>query len=267
MDSLSADTKKWMDTPFLTETARRSEMANRPDKRVEFDHYWETRDLRSVDLRTRRRIAIVESMLGTNRGTLLDVGCGRGTVAAHFAENGHNVTAIDISPLAVRWTERQHPVIKACVLDIENEPLNGPFDVILCLEVLQQVRHPVDVVMKMRDALAPNGGLIVSLPNEFHLARRLSILAGRANFGGIDDTHIKLYSPREHRRLFERCGLTIEMTGAQSIVPPRWLNGKLHDWTAALAQSWPSLFALSCVYRLGKSDGLNDNKQVRDNQW
>lgn len=239
-----------MDTQILTQQRRTAPPPDPGDKRDEFDHYWETRNLRSVDLRTRRRIAIVESMLGRTPGALLDVGCGRGSVAAHFAENGYHVTAVDISPLAIRWTKRQHPVVNACVLDVESEPLPGQFDVILGLEVLQQVRHPVDVLTKMREALLPNGCVIVSLPNEFHLVRRLSILAGRINVGGIDETHIKLYTPREHRRLFERCGLTIDMVGTQSIVPPRFLNGRLHDLTAPLAQTWPSLFALSCVYRL-----------------
>jgi SAM-dependent methyltransferase len=175
-------------------------------------------------------------------------------VAAHFAESGFSVTAVDISPLAVRWTERQHPVITAAVLDIENEPIRGSFDSILCLEVLQQVRNPIDVLRKLRDAMAPNGCLIVSLPNEFHLARRLSILLGRVNFGGIEDTHIKLYTPREHRLLFARCGLVVEMVGTQSIMPPRWFNGRLHDLTAPLAQHWPSMFALSCVYRLSRKE-------------
>lgn len=220
------------------------------DKRAAFDHYWETRNLTSVDLRTRLRIAIVEAMLAGTTGTLLDVGCGRGTVAAHFAELGFNVTGVDISPLAVRWTERQHPLIKAAVLDLESEPINGMFDTILCLEVLQQVRNPVDVLSKLRAALTPGGRLVVSLPNEFHLARRLNIFMGRVNFGGIEDTHIKLYTPREHRRLFDACGLTIETTGVQSILPPRWLGGSLYRGSAPLAQLWPSLFALSCIYRL-----------------
>lgn len=221
-----------------------------PDKRAAFDHYWETRDLRKVDSRTRLRIAIVESMLGGRKGTLLDVGCGRGSVAAHFAELGHNVTAVDISPLAIQWTERQHPLIKAAVLDLECEPLTGSFDTILCLEVLQQVREPVVVLGKLRDALAPNGSLIVSLPNEFHLARRLSILLGRVNFGGIDDTHLKLYTPSEHRRLFAECGLDVVRAESQSIVPPRWRDGAIHHATNPIANRLPGLLALSTVYLL-----------------
>ena len=222
----------------------------RPDKRTLFDRYWATRDLPSADLRTRLRTAVVERFLNGVRGSLLDVGCGRGAVAAYFAELGWNVTAVDISPLAVQWTERQHPTIKAAVLDLETEPLKGSFDTILCLEVLQQVRDPIAVLSKLRDALLPGGAMVVSLPNEFHLARRLSILAGRVNFGGIEDTHIKLYTPAEHRRLFSVCGLKIRQVYSQSIVPPRWLGGRPHRVGSYLANHWPSLFALSSVYRL-----------------
>jgi 2-polyprenyl-3-methyl-5-hydroxy-6-metoxy-1,4-benzoquinol methylase len=221
-----------------------------PDKRAAFDHYWETRDLRSVDLRTRLRIAIVEGMLKGRTGRLLDVGCGRGTVAAHFAELGHNVTAVDISPLAIQWTERQHPLIKAAVLDLECEPLSGSFETILCLEVLQQVRDPKSVLAKLRDALAPHGSLVVSLPNEFHLARRLSILLGRVTFGGIDDTHLKLFTPAEHRKLFAGCGLSIEASESQSIIPPRWRDGTLHHALNPAANRLPALLALSTVYLL-----------------
>lgn len=221
-----------------------------PDKRAVFDQYWRTRDLRSADLRTRLRIEIVERFLGDRTGSLLDVGCGRGAVAAHFAEAGYSVTALDISPLAIQMTERLHPAIKAAVLDLENEPLNGSFDVILCLEMLQQVRDPVAVLAKLRDALAPEGTLIVSLPNEFHLARRLAILAGRVNFGGIADTHIKLYTPAEQDRLIHACGLRIEESVSQSIIPPRWLGGWAHRMGNALAKWMPGLFSLSTIYRL-----------------
>ncbi len=219
-------------------------------KRALFDHYWETRNLPSADLRTRLRTAIVEKFLQGISGSLLDVGCGRGAVAAHFAELGFNVTAVDISPLAVRWTELQHPTIKAALLDLETEPLHGTFETILCLEMLQQVRDPVAVLTKLRDALAPGGSLIISLPNEFHLARRLSILAGRIDFGGIEDTHIKLYTPAEHRRLFAQCGLMVTRACSQSIVPARWVFGLPHRLGNCLAGCWPSLFALSSLYRL-----------------
>lgn len=221
-----------------------------PNKCAVFDQYWRTRDLPSADVRTGLRIEIAQRFIGERKVKLLDVGCGRGAVAAHFAEAGFAVTALDISPLAVQTTEKLHPSINAAVLDLESEPLNGSFDVILCLEVLQQVRDPVAVLSKLRHTLAPEGTLIVSLPNEFHLARRLAILLGRVNFGGIEDTHIKLYTPTEHCRLFKACALRIAESAAQSIIPPRWLGGWPHRIGNNLASLMPGLFSLSTIYRL-----------------
>lgn len=39
-------------------------------------------------------------------GKVLDVGCGAGRVALHVQSMGHEVTAIDVSPLAVRVSKR-----------------------------------------------------------------------------------------------------------------------------------------------------------------
>jgi len=228
------------------------------DKRRQFDHYWETRNLTTTDQRTRLRLALVQSMLSHRDGLVLDVGCGRGAVAAHFAERGFDVTAVDVSPAAIEWTKRQHPAIETAVVDLETEDVAGSYDVIVCLEVLQQVRHPVDVLQRLAGALNPGGEMIVSLPSEFHLARRLAILCGRIDFGGIEDTHIKLYTPDEHRRLFAACGLVVKQSGAQSIIPPRWWRGRLHRWANRLAGRWPGLFALSVVYRL--TDGDRDRE-------
>ncbi|HUU47109.1 MAG TPA: class I SAM-dependent methyltransferase [Acidobacteriota bacterium] len=234
----------------VPETVSPDRTTDAVEKKRLFDHYWETRDLSSADMRTRLRISLVESLLEHRFGRLLDVGCGRGAIAAHFAERGWMVTATDIAPLAVEWTRRQHRAIAAVCLDLETEPIPGEYDVALCLEVLQQVRNPVDVLRKLAASLTDEGELIVSLPNEFHVARRLAIGAGRVNFGGIDDTHIKLYTVAEHARLFAACGLEDTARRVQSIVPPRWAGGRWHTLANRVARLFPGLFALSVVYRL-----------------
>jgi 2-polyprenyl-3-methyl-5-hydroxy-6-metoxy-1,4-benzoquinol methylase len=219
------------------------------DRRQYFDRYWETRQLKTVDHRTRLRIGIVDRMLTHRAGSLLDVGCGRGCVASYFAERGFDVSAIDLSPMAVEWTKRQHHKIRAAVVDLEFEPIHGRIDVVLCLEMLQQVRDPIKALSKLAAALADGGEIIVSLPNEFHLVRRLDILRGRVNFGGVEDSHIKLFTVAEQRRLLEMCGLTVTKMQTQSIVPPRWGNCRWHNLMNRLSNRFPSLFALSVVYR------------------
>lgn len=219
------------------------------DRQRYFDHYWETRQLTSVDCRTRLRIGLIDRMLAHRSGQLLDVGCGRGSAAAYFAECGFTVTAIDLSPLAVEWTRRQHHAIRTAVVDLETDEVTGEYDIVLCLEVLQQVREPVPVLRKLVNSLAPDGELYLSLPNEFHLARRLNILRGHVDFGGIEDSHVKLYTVAEHRRLIAACNLDIVETKVQSVIPPRWWAGVPHSWCNRIAAMWPGLFALAVLYK------------------
>lgn len=243
--------------PVVTEAvapaSSRQRIVTRPvpanDRQRYFDHYWETRQLTSVDRRTRLRISLIDHMLEHRSGPMLDVGCGRGCTASYFAESGYDVTAIDLSPLAVEWTRRQHHAIHASVVDLECDPVPGRFDVILCLEVLQQVREPIIALQKLVGALNDGGELYLSLPNEFHLARRLDILRGKIDFGGIEDSHIKLYSVTEHHRLIAACGLLIEDVRVQSVIPPRWWGGHLHTVGNRMAKRVPGLLALSVIYK------------------
>jgi len=67
------------------------------------------------------------------RGTVLDVGCGAGRVALHLQARGHEVVAIDLSPLAVK-TCRLRGVRDARVCPITRVDRRlGEFDTIVML--------------------------------------------------------------------------------------------------------------------------------------
>lgn len=67
------------------------------------------------------------------RGRVLDVGCGAGRVALHLQERGHDVVAIDSSPLAV-GVARKRGVKKAKILSLADiDESLGSFDSILVL--------------------------------------------------------------------------------------------------------------------------------------
>ena len=44
-------------------------------------------------------------------GPVLDVGCGPGTVTAHLAELGVDVSGVDLSPRMVAHARRRHPAL------------------------------------------------------------------------------------------------------------------------------------------------------------
>ena len=55
----------------------------------------------------RRWVRAERQAMGLVRGRVLDVGCGAGRVALHLQERGHEVVAIDLSPLAVEVSRRR----------------------------------------------------------------------------------------------------------------------------------------------------------------
>jgi SAM-dependent methyltransferase len=79
-------------------------------------------------------------------GRALDVACGLGAQAAWLARRGLNVTALDVSVVAVdsvRTVARTHGVgdrVSAQLVDLDDglDVVNGPFDVVLC----QRFRRP-----------------------------------------------------------------------------------------------------------------------------
>jgi 2-polyprenyl-3-methyl-5-hydroxy-6-metoxy-1,4-benzoquinol methylase len=209
-----------------------------------FDRYWVTRDYVRTDRRTMERAQLVWSGVTRRQGKALDVGCGRGLFAAFLAEQGLVVEATDISPQAVELTAQRG--INAYVLDLEEKTPLGLYDVVFCLEVLQQVRDPLSVLHRLVSLLADDGEIVVSVPNEFHLVRRLQILLGHPNFGDVSDSHLKLFTPARAEALLRAAGLSIRTRLCTSIVPPQpaWLA----SFGRAAAGLWPSGLALSTVY-------------------
>lgn len=217
-------------------------------KRDYFDRYWITRDYRRTDRRTMERAQLVWGHLTRRRGRALDTGCGRGLFASFLSDQGLTVDATDISPQAVDFTAQRG--VKAWVMDLERETPTESYDLVFCMEVLQQVRDPEDVLKRLSGVLSSDGELVVSLPNEFHFPRRLRVLAGRADLGGPSDSHLKFFTPQRAEDLALSCGLAIRERVHTSIVPPGlWPASDLGRTAARL---WPAGCALSTVMFLRK---------------
>ena len=226
-----------------------SKSQNRPplaqiERQAYFDRYWITRDYLRTDRRTMERAQLIWSNLVRRRGHALDVGCGRGLFAAFLSEQGLTVEATDISPQAVDLTRQRG--INAYLLDLETQAPLGEFDLVFCLEVLQQVRDPEATLRRLVSVLSDQGEIVVSVPNEFHLWRRLQIALGRVDFGDVDDSHIKLFTPARGHDLLKRVGLEIRKTVYPSIVPPQSNVGSRVG--LRIADLWPAGMAISSIY-------------------
>nr|MBN2278404.1 class I SAM-dependent methyltransferase [candidate division Zixibacteria bacterium] len=218
-------------------------------KKEYFNQYWQEQPETKTDPRSHQRAEIVSRMLNAKSGKLLDFGCGRGVTLAHFADKGYDVFGAEISPEMVKKVrESGYRIFEH---DIESAELDDRYDIILCLEVLQQLHDPVGALRKMKKALTTGGELVVSVPNEFHLIARLRLIIGLSHLGHFHHSHIRLFSSRRDRELFAESGLKITGRRYIPIIPPRWKI--LSAVFTPLAQWWPGLFAISSIYNLEDS--------------
>jgi cyclopropane-fatty-acyl-phospholipid synthase len=70
-----------------------------------------------------------------NPDSLLEIGCGWGALAAHFASRGANVTAISLSDEQLEWARSHHPGIDFRKQDYRD--ISGQYDAIVSVEMVE----------------------------------------------------------------------------------------------------------------------------------
>ncbi|HEX6784097.1 MAG TPA: bifunctional 2-polyprenyl-6-hydroxyphenol methylase/3-demethylubiquinol 3-O-methyltransferase UbiG [Sphingomicrobium sp.] len=143
--------------------------------------------------------------------TALDVGCGAGLLAEPLARLGATVTGLDASPDLVA-AAREHSTAQGLAIDYragELSQLEGRFDLITCMEVIEHVADPAAFVRLLADRLAPDGLLILSTPNATGWSKLLMITVAEG-FGQIPKgTHDfdKFIPPERMKVLLSDAGL------------------------------------------------------------
>jgi len=187
---------------------------------------------------------------------VLDVGCACGYLSAILADRGFSVTSVD-------WPETPHPsTVQFAGADLDDglPDVGGPFDYVVCADVLEHLRAPLALLEECRERLAPGGTLIASLPNSGHAYFRWTVLLGRFpqhERGLFDSTHLHFYTWNGWVDLLRRAGFRIE-TVRSSAVPvglvfPRWQDSfvirALERLSFAAARLWKTLFAYQFIVR------------------
>jgi len=203
--------------------------------------------------------SIVLNWLGEGHGRrLLDVGAADGLLSGQLSERGWKVTAIEADPVAAKAGAVRCEHMIVADLDTGLPPVDGVFDAIVCADVLEHLRHPLSVLTALRDALAEDGEVLISIPNVAHLWMRLSLLAGRFDYaerGILDRTHLRFFTRRTLAALIVAAGLrptriTATPVPLYQVVPARWHGRALaaaHAVSAASARVLPRLLAYQFV--------------------
>lgn len=154
---------------------------------------------------------IVETLCGLEREpatvSVLDVGCGNGSLALPIASLGYHVVGVDLDPVSVEHATRANTFANA---RFETVPESGfdlgeRFDLIICSEVLEHLDDPVSLIRTIAGLMKPDGLAIITVPNGQGLREMLGrlenslgntlglrrVLKSARRLGGMPDAHEK----------------------------------------------------------------------------
>ena len=160
--------------------------------------------------------------------TALDVGCGAGLLAEPLARLGAKVTGLDASAELID-VAREHARATGLGIDYragEVVKLEGEFDLITCMEVIEHVADPMAFAGALARRLTSGGLLIMSTPNATGWSKLLMITIGEG-LGRIPrGTHEfeKFIAPEQLKALLNGAGLTCIDVEGIAFSPTRGLH-------------------------------------------
>jgi len=189
-------------------------------------------------------------------GVLLDLGAAGGelggAVRDHFQRTLGFEFQVDCVPdLRDRFDQ-------VLITDLERvKQLPPRIDAIVLADVLEHLRDAPALLKLVRQSLADDGHIFVSVPNIANITVRLGLLFGVFEYrerGILDNTHLRFYTMRTIRREIENAGFRIVAVRGSS-VPLRLILPGVPDFLLRIGEKlltiatamWKSLFAYQII--------------------
>jgi len=145
---------------------------------------------------------------------ILEVGCGRGATGELLRrERGAQVTGVELNPVVARAAATR--LDRVVVGDIEDPALDAdlghgePYDLVLALELFEHLARPERFLQRVARLVAPEGSILLSVPNVGHYSVVEDLLAGRWDYlpiGLLCYTHLRFFTRRTLEDWLERLG-------------------------------------------------------------
>lgn len=180
-------------------------------------------------------------------GQALELGCGEGRTLALLRQQRPGVRTVGVEREAgalarAREARAADELIEADILDPTLlADATGRFDLVILSHVLEHFAEPAQVLARARGWLAPEGRLLVALPNLRHLSVLVPLVL-RADFayadsGILDRTHLRFFTRKSAERFFVAEGFVVErsvadVNGPKSRALDRLSLGLARDFAA-----------------------------------
>ena len=189
-----------------------------------------------------------------------DVGCGAGLLAEPLARLGAAVTGIDAAPENIA-AARAHALGQGLEIDYRvggAEALDGRYDLVTSLEVVEHVADPAAFVGALAAAVADGGLLILSTPNRTALVeagddRRSARGCGQIPKGTHDWD--KFVAPDELKAMVRGCGAGGGRRDRARLQPDARLHARRGSVAQLSADGAPALTSPPSSSRLASTNG------------
>ena len=164
------------------------------------------------------RIELVEQIVEdrSKEMNVLDIGCGCGAISCRIRSQYTNAKTYGIE------ISKQAAKIAACGMEVlcgDVEELEFPwpdefFDYVIMGDVLEHLREPAEVLVRLKRHIKKDGYIIVSMPNMKHFSVMLPLIMNDCfsytDSGILDRTHLKMYTATEMLRMIIGSGYEVE---------------------------------------------------------
>jgi 2-polyprenyl-3-methyl-5-hydroxy-6-metoxy-1,4-benzoquinol methylase len=148
--------------------------------------------------------------------SVLEIGCGSGATGLLLknAKKAKRLVGVEVEPeLANAAGTIFDQVICGNIEEIVLPDGDASFDYVVCGDVLEHLRDPWRVLLRLHQLLKPRGFLVASIPNvRNRVVLQDLIFKGEWRYredGILDSTHLRFFTKKSMRRLFEETGYRV----------------------------------------------------------
>ena len=102
-----------------------------------------------------------------HNGSILEVGCGKGTLSDYIHTMGRSIVSLDIDGLELAKAKQTYPHLKLIQGDAQNLPFSdNSFDILISIENFEHLPDVDQHLFEVKRVLKPNGILLIKTPNK-----------------------------------------------------------------------------------------------------
>ena len=145
---------------------------------------------------------------------VLDVGCGAGVFGAQLRQQRQaEVWGVEPDAQAAAQARGRLDRVFCATFDGCAELPAGHFDCVVFNDVLEHMVEPEAALRRARPLLAPSGVVVASIPNVLEYNTLRDVLLHQdwryVDAGVLDRTHLRFFTRKSMKRLFESAGYTV----------------------------------------------------------